>query len=177
MDLFCSTAVRDDRRASLKSFVLFYSAGRGGSEDRIQPTEDDHQLAASVPEPSPELKTSLEESQTRCANLESEVLQLQKTVADMEGGQPLSSELEALQESKTSLEEVNMELSKRLAALEEEKKMLDERVSELVAMLEETREEREREEGAQKQRGRLLGETLHEQEQLNKGERTVYRGL
>lgn len=168
--------------------MLFCSAGRGG--DRIQLTEEeDHQLVASVPEPSLDLKRSLEESQTRCATLKGEVLQLQKTVAEMEGRQPSSSELEALQQSKTSLEETNTELSERLAALEEEKEMLDGRVSELMVMLEEMkkerekereerereemereREEREKEEGVQEQRQKLLEATLHEQEQLNKGE-------
>ena len=161
--------VRGDCQTNLEYLVLFCSAGRGG--DRIQLTEEeDHQLVASVPEPSPDLKRSLEESQTRCATLKSEVLQLQKTVAEMEGRQPSSSELEALQQSKTSLEETNMELSERLAALEEEKEMLDGRVSELMVMLEEMKKEREKEEDVQEQRRKLLEATLHEQEQLNKGE-------
>ena len=110
------------------------------------------------------LQRSLEESQTRCADLEGEVLQLREK---MEGGQPSLSELEP---SRVSLEETNTELSEKVAVLEEERKVLEGRVAELMAELEEVRGERERVVGAQEQRGRQLEVALQEKEQLNKSE-------
>ena len=110
------------------------------------------------------LQRSLEESQTRCTDLEGEVLQLREK---MEGGQPFLSGLEP---SRSSLEETNTELSERVAALEEERKVLEGQVGELMAELEEVRGERERVVSAQEQRGRQLEAALQEKEQLNKGE-------
>lgn len=125
--------------------------------------EEDHPTT-DPPESITALQRSLEESQTRCADLEGEVLQLREK---MEGGQPSLSEPEP---SRVSLEETNTELSEKVAVVEEKRKVLEGRVTELMAELEEVRGERERVVGAQEQRGRQLEAALQEKEQLNKSE-------
>ena len=143
------------------SFKLFSfcSAGAAGKLRDSNPYMEDPEDQSITA-----LRRSLVESQTRCADLEGEVLQLREK---MEGGQPSLSGVES---SKVSLEETNAELSERVAALEEERKVLEGRVGELMAELEEVRGEREKVVSAQEQRGRQLEAALQEKEQLNKGE-------
>ena len=116
------------------------------------------------------LQRELEESQTRCGQLESELLQFKHRLEERGGVQSnLHSEVDRLRSSKASLEESNAKLLQKLGAMEGEKVALEGRVDELVAQLEEVKREGEEKQSLLNSQLQRLEAQLREGEELKGG--------